>query len=302
MKTIIMTVGTSLLTNPDRDLTEKRPWVGQKTIGDRTTAVEWMNTTALELISAETNTIWRLDINPNDEILLLHSATPSGLECAEVLKEFLDKKLNQKKIYLHPLPGINYDADESEPALQRMSELLKQLIKTAKGEVTLAATGGFKAQTMIMGLIGNALFVPVCYIHEEFKGLIYLPYISSSGQAENRPRLANLPASGVPRSEVIKVRSDNQEPNRPRIWKQVKKMLPEVLWIESVYYDKRAYSAPENSVKSAREKTEDGRYILWMRLVEKDNVMAIAIETTARTPEQLEKASGELSERLGRLV
>ena len=37
-----------------------------------------------------------------------------------------------------------------------------------------------------------------------------------------------------------------------------------------------------------------------MKLIEKDKIMAIAIETTGRTPEQLQQALSELSERLGR--
>lgn len=302
MKTIIMTVGTSLLTNPDRNLPEKRPWVGQNSIGDRTKAIDWMNQTALELISAETNTLWRLDPHPDDAVLLLHSDTPQGLECAEVLKMFFFKGWNQKIVNLHKLPGINYESEESKSALEKMAELLKQLIEQATGVVSLAATGGFKAQTMVMGLVGNALGVPVCYIHEEFKGLVYLPYLASSGQTENRIRPANLPASGVSRSQVLQVRSDQQEPNRPRIWKKVQKMLPEIAWVEKVYYDERAYSAPENGVKSSKQKTEDGRYIIWMRLVDKNKAMAVAIETTGRSPEQLEQAVNELSERLGRSI
>jgi hypothetical protein len=39
-----------------------------------------------------------------------------------------------------------------------------------------------------------------------------------------------------------------------------------------------------------------------MRLVEKEKQMAVAIETTGRTPEQLEQAVSELSQRLGQLI
>jgi hypothetical protein len=42
MKTIIMTVGTSLLTNRDPDLTEKRPWLGKKVISDISTAIAFL--------------------------------------------------------------------------------------------------------------------------------------------------------------------------------------------------------------------------------------------------------------------
>ncbi|MFN5514220.1 MAG: putative CRISPR-associated protein [Cyanobacteriota bacterium] len=302
MKTIIMTVGTSLLTNRDPDLTNKRPWLGQKTVGDRQQALIWMGQTELTLISAETNTLWRLDPSENDEIILLHSDTSSGLECAQVLQKFFKEKLGQTQVALHALPGINYEVENEESALVQMAHLLTNLIHQAMGDVTLAATGGFKAQTMIMGLVGNHLGVPVCYIHEEFKGLVFIPYLSASGQTENRVRSANLPNSGVPRSEIIKVRSDQQEPNRPRLWSRVTKMLMNISWIDSVYYDERAYTAPENGVKSSRQKTEDGRYILWLRLVEKDKKMAVAIETTGRTPEQLEQSVDELTQRLGQLV
>lgn len=49
MQTIIMTVGTSLLTNPDKDLEYKRPWIGQKAIGDPKRALAWMKESDPEL-------------------------------------------------------------------------------------------------------------------------------------------------------------------------------------------------------------------------------------------------------------
>jgi len=303
MQTIIMTVGTSLLKNPDQDLSSKRPWVGQSHIGDRQQAINWMGEQKPEIISAETNTLWRLiDLDMQDEIILLHSETPDGQECAEVLQMFFAEKFGQTNITLRSLPGINYDYDQSQSALESMANILQELINNAQGDVTLAATGGFKAQTMIMAMIGNMLGVPVCYIHEEFKGLIYLPYLSQSGQTEQRVKPANLPKSGNPRNEVIKVRSEQQEPNRPRIWFKVKKMLTDIPWIEKVYYDERAKGTPDNGVKKSPQKTDDGRDVLWMKLVEKDKYMLIAIETTGYTPEHLQQAVSELRERLGRLV
>ena len=91
-----MTVGTSLLTNRDPDLTEKRPWLGQKAIGDISTAIAWMEKTDPVLISAETNTLSRLDLNTDDDIILLHSDTPPGLECAQILKQFFVEKRGRK--------------------------------------------------------------------------------------------------------------------------------------------------------------------------------------------------------------
>ncbi|MDB9373412.1 putative CRISPR-associated protein [Nodularia sphaerocarpa] len=303
METMMMTVGTSLLTNRDDNLENKRPWVGQKKIGDRKIALKWMGEIDPELISAETNTFWRLNPSFNDEIFLLHSDTPSGLECAEVMQEYLQTIHSQKNVHLHPVPGINYDLDESGSALEQMAILLKKLITEAKGNVTLAATGGFKAQTMVMALVGNAFKLPVCYVHEQYKALIYLPYLSDTAQPEVLVRRANLPESGLDRSKIIKVQDDSYGHHRPKIWKKVEKMLQDIIWVEYVRFDKNAFSAPKNGVKAATRKTPDGRHIFWIHLHESEQKhIAVSVETTGYTPEHLEQATKELRERLGSLV
>jgi putative CRISPR-associated protein (TIGR02619 family) len=304
MQTIIMTVGTSLLTNPDRDLPKKRPWLGQKTIGDRTNAIPWMNQADWEFISAETNTLSRLlNLNTDDEIVLLHSDTTDGLECAEVLQEFIKTAMGQQNVRLRQLPGIHYELDESGSALERMAQLLKELIDQAQGSVTLAATGGFKAQTMIMALVGNACAVPVCYVHEKYRALVYLPYFSDNVKPKEVMRRANLPESGVVRSKVIKVQDDSQGHHRPKVWKKVEKMLQGIPWVDYVRFDKNAFNAPKNGVKGATRQTQDGRNVLWIHLYEsEDTKIGVSVETTGHTPEHLEQATAELRERLGRLV
>jgi putative CRISPR-associated protein (TIGR02619 family) len=298
MQTIIMTVGTSLLTNPDKDLQPQRPWVGQKNIGDPQRALAWMKKVDLELISAETNTYLRLDPTSNDALILLHSETPDGLECAQILKLFFEQELGQQQVSLVPLPGINYELEGS--SLERMAELLKQLAESAKGIVTFAATGGFKAQAMIMAVVGSQLGIPVWYIHEQYKSLVCLPYL----QPEVQPRIprAGLPDSGRPRSEVIQLQVDSSH-HRPRSWVKVEKLLRDIPWVDLVRYDPHAYAAPKNSVKASNRKTEDGHHILWIHLHEsQDTHLAVRVETTGYTPEHLELAATELRQRLGRLL
>lgn len=298
MQTIIMTVGTSLLTNPDKDLQPQRPWVGQKNIGDPQRALAWMKKVDLELISAETNTYLRLDPTSNDALILLHSETPDGLECAQILKLFFEQELGQQQVSLVPLPGINYELEGS--SLERMAELLKQLAESARGIVTFAATGGFKAQAMIMAVVGSQLGVPVCYIHEQYKSLVYLPYL----QPQVQPRIprADLPDSGRDRSQIIQIRSDASH-HRPRSWAKVERLLRDIPWVYLVRYDPHAYAAPKNSVKASNRKTEDGRHILWIHLHEsQDTHLAVRVETTGYTPEHLELAATELRQRLGRLL
>jgi len=298
MQTIIMTVGTSLLTNPDKNLQPPRPWLGQKTIGDPERALAWMRKTDLELISAETNTYYRLDPTPQDALILLYSETPEGQECAQILKLFFEEALGQQGVSLVPLPGINYELEES--SLERMAELLKQLAESAKGLVTFAATGGFKAQAMVMAVVGSQLGIPVCYIHEQYKSLVYLPYL----QPQVQPRIprASLPDSGRNRAEVIQLRSESSH-HRPRSWVKVEKLLRDLPWVDLVRYDPNAYAAPKNGVKAANRKTEDGRHMLWIHLHEsQDTHLAVRVETTGYTPEHLEQAAAELRERLGRLL
>jgi putative CRISPR-associated protein (TIGR02619 family) len=298
MQTIIMTVGTSLLTNPDKNLEPQRPWLGQKNIGDPEQALAWMKRTDLELISAETNTYLRLDPTSNDALILLHSETPDGLECAQILKLFFEQELGQQQVSLVPLPGINYELEGS--SLERMAELLKQLAESARGIVTFAATGGFKAQAMIMAVVGSQLGVPVCYIHEQYKSLVYLPYL----QPQVQPRIprADLPDSGRDRSQIIQIRSDASH-HRPRSWAKVERLLRDIPWVDLVRYDPHAYAAPKNSVKASNRKTEDGRHILWIHLHEsQDTHLAVRVETTGYTPEHLELAATELRQRLGRLL
>jgi putative CRISPR-associated protein (TIGR02619 family) len=298
MQTIIMTVGTSLLTNLDKDLQPQRPWVGQKNIGDPEQALAWMKRTDLELISAETNTYYRLDPTPQDALILLYSETSEGLECAQILQLFFEEALGQQQVSLVPLPGVNYELEGS--SLERMAELLRQLAESAKGIVTFAATGGFKAQAMIMAVVGSQLGIPVCYIHEQYKSLVYLPYL----QPQVQPRIprAALPDSGRDRSQVIQLRSDSSH-HRPRSWVKVEKLLRDLPWVDLVRYDSNAYAAPKNGVKAANRRTEDGRHILWVHLHEsQDTHLAVRVETTGYTPDHLEQAAAELRERLGRLV
>jgi len=308
MQTIIMTVGTSLRTNQDNNLSpdKKRPWFNQKVpstqrmIQNKQEAIKWMIQTEPELISAETNTLWQFQLTFKDEIILLYSDTESGLECAEILKEYFESQFGLKNVTLRKILGINYELDESGTALEKMAKLLQELIHNAQGDVTLAATGGFKAQTMIMALVGNALGVNVCYIHEEYRSLIYLPYLSPTGEPKAIINRADLPESGRDRETIINIQH-NTAHHRPKSWPKVEKMLKDIPWVDAVRFDKNAFSAPKNWFKVANRPTPDGRFIFWIHLCENDIKMAVSVESTGYKEQHLEQAARELRERLGNL-
>lgn len=305
MQTIIITVGTSLRTNQDRNLPpeKKRPWVGnqdkynsKKKIIKKNDALFWMEQTDMGIISAETNTLQRINFTTKDEILLLHSDTVSGKECAEITKIYLEESHGQTQVHLHKIPGINYDTEKS--SLEQMAKLLNKLIDEAKGDITLAATGGFKAQTMIMALVGNNRGIPVCYVHEDYRQLVYLPHLSPSGDISHQVRSANLPDSSIPRAEIMKIQQ-GKEHHRPKSWKKVEKILRKIYWIDCVHFDKSAFNAPPNGIK----KSPRAKHVIWIHLYEsEDTKIALSVETTAITPEQQEKAILELNERLGSVL
>ena len=68
------------------------------------------------------------------------------------------------------------DAETFNRGLSRLVRVLAEAIRTARtrGEVGVAATGGFKAEIAIANLVGALLGAPVYYIYEQFNQLIKL--------------------------------------------------------------------------------------------------------------------------------
>jgi len=297
MQTIIVTTGTSLVTNRDA-----RPWAGQSGLLDSDVARDWLRAAAVELISAETNTLWRLDPKADDEVVLLCSQTEEGRSCAAALVRYFAEALGQRDVRVVELPGLNYDSESTEPALARMATLVEQLVSQARfAHVTLAATGGFKSEVMMLALVGAKLGVPVCYLHERFKSLVYMPRIAQDVPPVRRVSPAPLPVSS--RVEGDKVQLSAVPHHRPASWPKVERLLAGLPWVDAVRYDAQAASAPRNGVKGPdRLKTTDGCAVLWLHLYDDDeHRLPLRIETTGHLPEHLAAAAAELRERLGRL-
>jgi len=81
----LCTVGTSLLTNRD-----DRPWAGwnprnSDPLPETADVARWLIAADVAKASAETNTLRALELSEADALALLHSDTPEGRFCAEVL-------------------------------------------------------------------------------------------------------------------------------------------------------------------------------------------------------------------------
>jgi putative CRISPR-associated protein (TIGR02619 family) len=186
-RTILTTVGTSLLTNGDR------PWAGwrHKQPLPTTDLVEkWLRQAELVKASAETHTWYRLglfdaDDRNNIEVVLIHSQTDDGRFCAERLVSLAQHKgLNARS---RQVDGLAYlDGPKFNRGLRQLARVVGEEIKRgqASGTVELAATGGFKAEIAITNLVGAVSDTPVHYIYEQFTSLITIEPIPVTLRAD----------------------------------------------------------------------------------------------------------------------
>ena len=120
------------------------------------------------------------------EITLIHTETDAG-KCVASL---LEKLIKSKKLKVHKIPVRGFDKPsgdftaefaqrEATEALTQMRESVMRhvgnLRRSARPEIELNCTGGFKAEVAVLYEIGRTLRVPVYYLHESFKVCITLP-------------------------------------------------------------------------------------------------------------------------------
>lgn len=175
---LLCTVGTSLL---NRD-----------NIGGTRTAngcTDW-NAASADLAAADpTNRICGAEINsvasltargylPADAgIYLFHSDTGAGQQIATVLANYF---LSRGHAPVQTIPVL--DLQDDDPKRFR-TKGLRNLVKAVCGKVrdhsapacAINATGGYKAQIAIAVLLGQALGIPVYYMHERFSEIIPFP-------------------------------------------------------------------------------------------------------------------------------
>lgn len=169
MRTILTTVGTSLITNAKRELNKESPTKEQLT--------QYLRHTDPVKAAAETNSLTRL-LQEGDKIIFFHSETKDGQLCAEVLSlHYQNHRDYSSECVL--VKHLNYE--ESAFKMRGLRQLVANLIRYlqkeqgAGREVVINATGGFKAEIAFATLIGLVFNIPVFYIHEAFKEIIQMP-------------------------------------------------------------------------------------------------------------------------------
>ena len=167
MTTILTTVGTSLLGNAKRATGTDNP--------DSHALARFLKETDSAEASAETNSLSRL-LKPGDRIVLLHSDTPDGEQCAAVLLHYYERTHDAVK---EKIPKLDYrESGFKVQGLRSLVSAMARLIgeqRRAGHDVAINATGGFKAEIAYATLVGLLFDVPVYYIHEAFKDIIEMP-------------------------------------------------------------------------------------------------------------------------------
>ena len=168
MRTILTTVGTSLLGNARHDLQVEQPNAHQ--------LANYLRHVDVIRASAETNSLSRL-LQERDQVIFLCSQTPEGKQCAEALAQYYKNAGYQTKVV--EVPDLTYT--ESRFKMRGLQSLVATLIdqirreKAQARQVLINATGGFKAEIAYATLVGLLFDVPVYYIHEAFHDIIVMP-------------------------------------------------------------------------------------------------------------------------------
>lgn len=170
MRTILVTVGTSVLTNAERALGKKPDELSDAEIANH------LRISEPEKASAETNSLSKLNLQKGDKIIFLHSDTPEGERCARLLRNHYEC---QYEAEVQRIPDLNYK--ERRFKMRGLRSLVATIIRLIQKEreqgrdVIINATGGFKAEIAYAVLIGLLFDLPVVYIHEQFRDIIEMP-------------------------------------------------------------------------------------------------------------------------------
>lgn len=175
---LLCTVGTSLL-NP-------KSIGGQRTTGSIT---DW-DAVVADLVAAgpneracgaEINSVASLITNgyasQNAGIYLFHSDTGAGRQIAEALwKYFIGR--GHSPVVAVPIPDLQ-DDDPKRFRTKGLRNLTKAICGVVRdhsaASCAINATGGYKAQIAVAVLLGQALGIPVYYMHERFSEIIPFP-------------------------------------------------------------------------------------------------------------------------------
>lgn len=184
MKTYICTCGTSIITkrgiNLERILHQPLSLWAKKAddienISDNTReALERLQLPRdLDKTSAEIKSLVKMEVAPDDKVILLASDTVDGKLCAELVQAFLMAREICDKIEIKTIPGLQAK-DGKTFQKYGLKNLLNFLVNLEHGDIIFNPTGGFKSVVPYISLTGMLFNKPVKYVHEDSEDVITL--------------------------------------------------------------------------------------------------------------------------------
>ena len=127
-------------------------------------------------VCAEVNSLRALGASEEDTIVLLHTDTPDGEACAQVLGNLIEEEFSAS-VQLRRISGLQVtDATRfRREGIKNLFAELDRLERESPEGMLLNGTGGFKSVVPYLTLFGLLRKVPVTYLFEYSEQLITLP-------------------------------------------------------------------------------------------------------------------------------
>lgn len=175
-KFIISTTGTSIGTNVRRDIFPSN--FNEKSVREEIRKA--IDKKDVELISAETKSLFKIGVDKSTHIAFIHTDTREGELCADVLKEWCSHTW-QCFVSLHKVKALQVTDAElfAKEGIKEYVKLCMYLIEEYRysHDVILNPTGGFKGIVPYTTIVGMIFSAPIYYIFESSNALIRLPAI-----------------------------------------------------------------------------------------------------------------------------
>lgn len=176
MRTLICTIGTSLITN--RDGRPFGPWTKGEPLPEAAAVDEWLQRADWTKASAETHTLHKLEVADSDKLVLLHTEGDEGRFCAERLARLLEQRC--RDVVLVPIPQLGYSAASFPRGLSGLVTAACDQAGRAQREnrtPVFCATGGFKVESAFVTMVGALMGVEVVYVHERHETFVRMPVL-----------------------------------------------------------------------------------------------------------------------------
>ncbi len=191
MKTIICTTGTSIAqgckslslyqgiaTSWDDEAMDL-----EEEIRERMSGLDLAGESGRVEASAELHSLHRLNVQPEDSVVLLATDTADGRVCAEATASAIGKAYGMvpDQIRLHQIPGLQVRDGKRlrEEGLVRFADTVISYVENPQfrhgSELILNPTGGFKGVVPFLAAIGMIFRIKTVYVFEFSNALITLP-------------------------------------------------------------------------------------------------------------------------------